>query len=138
MSYKINELVCGMEAELIIVIQIDDIEKFAECTGDTSPIHLDEEYAKKTRFKGRIAHGMLLGGYISRLLGTMMPGEGTIYLEQTLKFLKPVYPEDKITIKGKVIEIVEEKNVCSIETTCINQYGKMIAKGMAKVMPPKE
>ena len=98
---------------------------------------MNEEYAKNTFFKGRIAHGMLSAGLISAVLGVHMPGPGTIYLSQTLNFLAPVRMGDTITATGKVVEMIPEKNRVKIETICTNQDGTVVTKGEAVVMPPK-
>ena len=113
------------------------IKGFAEATGDNNPIHLDEAYAKGTLFKARVAHGMLQAGILSGILGMKFPGIGTIYLSQTLKFTKPVYIGDQITIRLKVLEINTEKNRLRLETVCNNQEKNAILIGEALVMPPK-
>jgi len=88
-------------------------------------------------FKGRIAHGMLSAGYISTVLGMHLPGPGTIYLSQELKFTAPVKFGDTITATVEVIEKLEEKNRLILETICTNQKGDIVVKGKAVVMPPK-
>jgi 3-hydroxybutyryl-CoA dehydratase len=112
------------------------IERFAQATGDHNPIHLDENYAKGTIFKTRVAHGMLQAGILSGILGTRFPGVGTIYLFQTLKFLKPVFIGDEITFRLRVVELLKEKNRARLETVCINQRGETVLTGEALVMPP--
>jgi 3-hydroxybutyryl-CoA dehydratase len=114
------------------------ITGFAEATGDRNPIHLDEDYARGTLFKARIAHGMLLAGILSGILGMEFPGIGTIYLAQSLKFTKPVFIGDAITFRLKVIDIDIDavKNRLRIETVCTNQEGKTVLTGEALVMPP--
>ena len=113
------------------------IKGFAEATGDNNPIHLDEAYAKGTLFKTRIAHGMLLAGILSGILGMEFPGIGTIYLSQTLKFAKPVFIGDMITFRLKIIEINMEKNRLRLENACTNQEEKTVLIGEAIVMPPE-
>ena len=113
------------------------IENFARATGDSNPIHLDETYAKGTIFKTRVAHGMLLAGVLSGILGMEFPGIGTIYMSQTLKFTKPVFIGDTITFHLNVLEINTEKNRLRIETVCNKSGGDMVLKGEALVMPPK-
>ena len=115
----------------------DEIKLYAEASGDYNPIHLDEEYAKETIFKTRVAHGMLSAGVLSGILGTEFPGVGTIYLSQTLKFMRPVFIGDEITFKLKVLELIQEKNRIRIETVCVNQTGKIVVSGEALLMPPK-
>jgi 3-hydroxybutyryl-CoA dehydratase len=112
------------------------IKGFAEATGDNNPLHLDEAYAKGTLFKTRVAHGMLLAGILSGILGMEFPGIGTIYLSQTLKFTKPVFIRDMISFRLKVLEVNKEKNRLRLETLCTNQEGQTVLTGEALVMPP--
>lgn len=112
----------------------DDIETFAKVTGDNNPVHLDEEYAKESMFKKRIAHGMLSAGLISKVIGTQLPGYGTIYLNQSLNFKKPVYIGDTITTVVTVSKITLEKNILILDTHCKNQNDKVVLDGHATVM----
>ena len=114
-----------------------DVYLFAGITGDLNPAHINQVASEKTMFKGRIAHGMLSAGFISAVLGMYLPGPGTIYMGQELKFTAPVRIGDTITATGTVSELNVEKNVAKIETICTNQDGKVVVKGMATVMPPK-
>jgi 3-hydroxybutyryl-CoA dehydratase len=116
----------------------DDIELFAKATGDFNPVHLDQAYAEKTIFKGRIAHGLLSVGILSTILGNILPGHGTIYLSQEVKFLAPVKIGDTITARVEVLELIPEKNRAKFKTTCINQEGKIVVDGTAWAMPPKK
>ena len=111
-----------------------DIALFAGATGDTNPFHFDDEYASKGRFKKRIAHGMLVTGYISTVLGTILPGPGTIYLSQSLKFVNPVYIGDTITAIAEVLKIKENKPIVTLRTDCINQRGEKVVEGEAVVL----
>ena len=120
-----------------VAVTAEMIERFAEATGDRNPLHLDEDYAKKTVFKTRVAHGMLSAGILSGILGTEFPGVGTIYMSQTLKFMRPVFIGDEITFKLKVLELIQEKNRIRLETVCVNQKGDTVVTGEALVMPPK-
>ncbi len=133
----INEINMGDEASFSKTISETDIYLFAGITGDFNPAHVDETFAQKTFFKTRIAHGMLSAGFISTILGTLLPGPGTIYMGQSLKFRAPVRIGDTITAKAKVIEINKEKNRIKLETTCTNQDGKVVVDGEALVSPPK-
>jgi len=112
------------------------VNSYAEITGDSNPAHLDEEFAKGTVFKGRIAQGILSAGLISAVIGTRLPGSGTIYLSQTLRFTAPVRLGDAITAMVEVIDIDIEKNRATLHTTCVNQDGKMVIDGEANVMLP--
>ena len=127
-----KQLLVGMKAELTKKITDEDIIKFSEVSEDRNPLHLDEEYAKKTIFKERIAHGMLSASLISAVLGNKLPGEGSIYLEQNLKFIKPVFLGDVITARVEIIE-VKDKNI-TLETNCYNQNNKVVLSGKAKIL----
>jgi 3-hydroxybutyryl-CoA dehydratase len=134
---SIDELKAGDSAEWSRTVTEDDIKLFAEATGDFNPIHLDQAYAEKTFFKGRIAHGLLSLGYISTVLGNILPGHGTIYLSQEVKFLAPVRIGDTITARVEVIELNPGKSRVKFKTICFNQEGKTVVDGAAWVMPPQ-
>jgi 3-hydroxybutyryl-CoA dehydratase len=114
-----------------------DIYLFAGVTGDLNPAHIDEAYAQGTFFKTRIAHGMLSAGFISAVIGTRLPGPGTIYMQQSLKFLAPVRIGDTITATVEVIEKIEEKKRVRLKTACANQDGVAVLDGEALVSPPR-
>jgi len=133
-----KEIKIGDFAENTKTISECDVYLFAGITGDLNPAHTNEVAASKTMFKGRIAHGMLSAGLISAVLGMKLPGPGTIYMGQTLKFTAPVKFGDTITARAEVIERNEEKNRLKLKTTCVNQNGKVVLDGEALVMPPKE
>ena len=137
MRYVISELYVGQSAEFTKTISESDEYLFAGITGDLNPAHTNQVASEKTMFKGRIAHGMLSAGFISTVLGMYMPGPGTIYMGQELKFTAPVRIGDTITATGTVVELNVEKNRCKIETVCTNQDGKVVTTGVATVMPPK-
>jgi 3-hydroxybutyryl-CoA dehydratase len=131
---KLDILEIGDTATYRRTVSYADIALFAAATGDTNPFHFDEEYAKKSRFGQRIAHGMLSTGYISTVLGTILPGPGTIYLSQKLQFKSPVFVGDTITAIAKVKEIREDKPLVTLQTDCINQKGEKVVEGEALVM----
>ena len=110
------------------------IRKFAEVSGDFNPIHLDEEFAKATRFGKRIAHGMLSGAFISAVLGNEFSERKIVYLSQTMKFVAPVFIGDTVTATGTITNIREDKNIVTLETVCTNQNGQTLVKGEAAVM----
>ena len=112
----------------------EDVKTFASVTGDHNPVHLDEDYAKDTMFKRCIAHGMLSAGLISKVIGTQLPGYGTIYLGQTLNFKKPVYIGDTITTVVSIKKINTEKKILILDTYCKNQKDKVVLEGEATVM----
>jgi len=133
----INELNVGDRAEFIKTVSESDVYLYAGVTGDFNPAHINEPYAEKTFFKTRIAHGMLPAGFISAILGTRLPGPGTIYMGQTLKFRAPVLLGDTITASAEVMEIIADKNRVRLKTTCQNQDGVVVLDGEAVVSPPK-
>ena len=124
----------GDTAEITKTIDEADIQEFAEVTGDHNPIHLDDEFAKTTRFGRRIAHGMLSASLISAVLANKLPGEGSIYLGQTLEFRAPVFPGDEVTARVIVKEIREDKPIVKLETVCVNQRDEVVIRGEATVL----
>lgn len=116
-----------------ILVTDEQVQLFAKCSGDYNPIHMDEAYAKTTRFGRRIAHGMLSGAFISRVLA-MRLGEHGIYLSQSLKFLKPVFIGDTVTVEVKVTAFREERQIGQLETLVKNQDGDTVVKGEATIM----
>ncbi|MGX7023255.1 MaoC family dehydratase [Vagococcus hydrophili] len=116
-----------------------DVDLFAQTTGDMNPAHTDEEYAKSSIFKTKIAHGMLGAGLISACLGMDLPGPGTIYLGQNLKFIHPIYFDDVIVAKVEVTKIIDKKKfiMAELHTTVVNQNGELLIDGTATVIPPK-
>ena len=133
----IEEINIGDVAEFSKTVTETDIILYAGITGDFNPVHIDKEYAEKTMFKSRIAHGMLSAGFISTLLGMHLPGPGTIYMKQELNFLAPVRIGDTLTARAEVKEIVESKKRVVIRTTCTNQNGTLVLDGEAVVIPPR-
>lgn len=133
----ILELNVGDYAESTKRIEDKDVVMFSEVSGDKNPVHLDEEYASTTRFKHRIAHGHLVSSLFSALLGTELPGEGSIYLGQDIRYLKPVYLNDEIKAVVKVVELDTTRNRVKLETSAYNQNNEMVISGMAEIMPPR-
>jgi 3-hydroxybutyryl-CoA dehydratase len=112
------------------------VRRFAEATGDRNPIHLDAEYAARTRFGDRIAHGMLVASYISAALAEDLPGPGTVYLGQTLRFVRPVRIGDEVTVRLEIIEIIRQRSRARISTVCVNQSDEVVIDGEATVLLP--
>lgn len=131
---EFEKLEIGMSECLGKTITEADILNFAGVSLDVNPLHLNEEYAKKTMFKRRIAHGIIGAGLISAVIGTKLPGEGTIYLSQNLKFIAPVKIGDTITAKVEIVELNQEKKKVGLKTTCTNQNGVLVIDGEAKVL----
>lgn len=113
-----------------------DVYAFAGVSGDFNPAHINETYAKETMFKGRIAHGVLSVSFISTVIGTLLPGPGSIYLSQEVKFVKPVYFNDTITATCTVTKIIEEKRRLFLDTVCTNQNGEEVITGSVVVYLP--
>jgi 3-hydroxybutyryl-CoA dehydratase len=124
----------GDTASLSKTISDDDIRAFAHVTGDHNPLHLDEAFAKRTRFGRRVAHGMLSASLISAVIANELPGQGSIYLGQTLQFVSPVFPGDTVTALVTVTSIREDKPILKLETICRNQHGEIVVKGEATVL----
>jgi 3-hydroxybutyryl-CoA dehydratase len=135
---SIHELKVGDSAQFSKTVTETDVNDFARVTGDFNPLHIDQAYAEKTIFKGRIAHGVLSLGLLSNVFGNMLPGPGTIYLSHEAKFLAPVRIGDTITARVEVIELIPEKNRARFKATCTNQNGQEVVTGTAWVMPSKK
>ena len=134
----IDALKVGDTAEFAKTVSESDVYLYAGVTGDLNPAHIDEAYAQSTFFKTRIAHGMLTAGFISAVIGTRLPGPGTIYMQQTLSFMAPVRMGDTITARVEVVEIVPEKKRARLKTVCVNQEGTVVLDGEALVSPPRD
>lgn len=132
----LEELKVGDTADLSRQVSQQDISAFVGAVGDTNPLHSDPAFAAGTRFKGVIAPGILTAGLISGVIGTRLPGSGTIYLSQDLRFHEPVRPGDTITARVEVIEIIQDRKRVRLKTTCSNQHGTVVVSGEALVMPP--
>ncbi len=132
-----SEIIVGQTATLVKQLTQNDITLFGYMSGDVNPAHFNHEYAKNTIFKGVIAHGMWGGSLISTVLGTKLPGPGTIYLAQSLKFSRPIYIGDEITVTVTVIE-KKEKNRLVLECKCVNQKNETVTSGIAEVIAPSE
>lgn len=132
------QLEVGQWAEMHKTVSESDVAGFAAISGDFNPVHMDEEAAAKSRFGGRIAHGMLSAGFISACLAMQLPGPGSIYLSQTLSFKRPVRLGDTITTRVEVIEWNPGKRRARLATTCRNQRDEVVIDGEALVMVPRE
>ena len=131
---KFEEIEVGQSAEFTKSISDEDVMSFAKITGDFNPVHVDEVTASNSRFGGRIAHGMLTAGLISAALAGKLPGPGSVYLSQTLRFTAPVRIGDIVTATVQVIEIAAAKRRVKLSTVCTNQRGEKVIEGEALVM----
>ena len=133
----IEELKVGDTAKFSKTVSESDVYLFAGVTGDLNPAHVSEEFAKDTFFKTRIAHGMLSASFISTVIGTMLPGPGSVYMRQEVSFLAPVKFGDTITAVVEVAEIIADKKRVRLKTYCINQEKTVVVDGEALVSPPR-
>lgn len=124
----------GQKAQFSKSISDEDIRLMAQITGDSNPVHLDDAFAESTRFKGRIAHGLFSAGLISATLGTKLPGPGTIYLKQSLEFLRPVKPGETLTAEVEILTWDPDKRTMTLATRCFNEVGKDVARGEASLL----
>lgn len=131
------DLEVGMKASFSKTLEERDLQLFAEVSGDRNPVHLDPEFAAHSIFKTRVAHGMLSGALISAAIACKLPGPGSIYLGQQLKFLKPAKLEDTLTVELEVLEKLPKLTV-RIATKVINQAGEVLVEGEAEVLAPRK
>src|SRR3712207_3618923 len=131
-----RELEVGQTADFTKTVTEADVVMFAGITGDLNPAHVDQVWAEASRFGGRIAHGMLSAGFISTVLAMKLPGPGTIYLQQSLRFTKPVKIGDTVTARVEVLETIPQKRRVRLATTVANHHGETVIEGEAVVMVP--
>jgi 3-hydroxybutyryl-CoA dehydratase len=131
---RIDEIHVGDSAEMAKTVTESDIVLFAGVTGDFNPVHIDAVAAEKSMFGGRIAHGVLSAGFISAVLAMRLPGPGSIYLSQTLRFTKPVRIGDTVTARVEVLEVIPAKRRIRLKTVCRNQKSETVVEGEALVM----
>ncbi len=136
-GYFFEDLAIGMSASFAKTVTEADIAAFAGLSGDFNPVHVNEEFAKTTMFKGRIAHGMLSAAFISTVLGMRLPGPGCIYVAQSLKFKAPVHIGDTVTARVEVLSTAPEKKFVTLKTTC-SVAGKIVIDGEATLMVPSK
>ena len=137
-NFTFDELAQGQTASYTKTVTEQDIQLFAVVSGDVNPVHLDSDYAATTPFKGRIAHGMLTGAIVSAAIALRLPGPGTIYLGQDLRFRLPVRPGDTLTVNLDVVELRAKRHQVSLNCQVFNQDEKLVASGVADVMAPTE
>jgi 3-hydroxybutyryl-CoA dehydratase len=137
MGKTIEELQVGDTARFSKTVSESDVYLFAGVTGDLNPAHVNEDYARNTFFETRIAHGMLSASFISTVIGTMLPGPGTIYMRQEVSFLAPVKFGDTVTAVVEVAEVIAEKKRVRLKTYCVNQDNTTVVDGEALVSPPR-
>ena len=129
-AVKFSELEVGMKGEYSKKITQDDLDKFISICNDVNPIHVDAEFAKNAKFKDKIAHGILVSSLISTVVGTKMPGPGSVWLDQSLKFLLPVHVNDTITAISEILVKINERQQVIVRTTCVNQNNEVVIEGV--------
>ena len=137
-NFTYEELTIGQTASMTRQVTADDVKAFALVTHDYNPVHLDNEYAEQSQFKGVIAHGMWTAGLLSALIGTKFPGLGTIYLNQSLSFRRPVHIGDTLTATLTVKSKDDSKKWVVLDCQVTNQDGKAVVTGEAQVIPPTQ
>lgn len=130
---KIDELYVGQSSSMSKRFSLEDVKAFAGLSQDNNPVHLDKEYAEKSVFQNRIVHGFLSGSLFSAIIGTQLPGNGSIYLGQTLNFKKPVYHDQLITATVTIMEIRKDKPIVKLSTVCKNEQDDVVIDGEAIV-----
>ena len=130
-----DEVAVGDVAEVAYTVTAETIREFVTASGDDNPIHSDAAFAAGTRFGRVIAPGMLTGSFVSSVIGTRLPGPGTIYLSQSFRFLRPVYVGDRVAARVEIVERVTERNRLRLRTTCVNDGGELLLEGEAWVLP---
>ena len=137
-NYTYDEITIGQTATYSKLIEARDIQLFAAVSGDVNPVHLDAAFAATSQFGGCIAHGMLSGAIISAAIAMELPGPGTIYLGQTLRFSLPVKPGDTLTVHLQVTEKKDKRRMVTLDCKVFNQHDKLVLSGIAEVMAPGE
>ena len=133
-GYFFEDLAIGMSADFRRVIGDAEMRLFADLTGDTNPLHFDDEFAERSRFGGRIVHGMCTAALISTVIGTRMPGPGCIYLSQSLRFTAPVRPGDEVVARAVVDRLIPERRRVEFETTCsVGEQTVLAGRALAQV-----
>ena len=133
-EYSFDELTIGQKATFTKKIDEQLVDDFAKLSGDLNPLHMNEEYAKNTKFGKRVCHGMLLASFLSQLVGMYLPGKNSLYFSQSLNFRNPCFVNDEITIEGEIIEKKSSINFITLKTTIHNQNDICLVDGIGKVI----
>jgi 3-hydroxybutyryl-CoA dehydratase len=134
LQYTFDSINIGINHEFKIIISEKLVSDFSIISGDFNPLHMDENYAAKSKFKKRVCHGMLLASFFSRLVGMYLPGKNALYFSQTLNFVSPSFINDSITVKGEIIDKSDATKIVTVKTSIVNQKNELILDGEAKVM----
>lgn len=133
-EYTFEQIKIGDTVKFTEKISKSRLDSFANLSGDYNPLHMDENYAKSTKFKKQVCHGMLLASFFSKLVGMYMPGKNALYFSQTLNFQAPCYVEDEITVKGEVIGKSDSTRLVTLKTIIHNHAGTCLVDGVAKIL----
>jgi len=133
-SYDINSIEIGLKKQFNVTITESMLDNFAQLSGDYNPLHMDNDYAKSTKFKKRVVHGMLLSSFFSRLVGMYLPGKNALYLTQSLKFPSPCFIDDEIIVEGEIISKSSSTKIITLKTQITNKSGENLVLGEAKVL----
>jgi 3-hydroxybutyryl-CoA dehydratase len=133
-DHKLEEIEIGQKRKFSVKITESLVNEFAKVSGDYNPLHVDEQYARSTKFGKRVCHGMLLGSFFSKMVGMHLPGKNALYFSQTLNFKLPCFINDEFTVEGEVLEKSLASRMLTIKTVIYNQDGKCLVDGIAKVM----
>ena len=134
LEYTFDSINVGINHEFKITVTEKLVSDFSVISGDFNPLHMDENYATKTKFKKRVCHGMLLASFLSRLVGMYLPGKNALYFSQVLNFVSPCFINDVIRVKGEIIDKNYATKIITVKTSIVNQKNKLILDGEAKVM----
>tara|TARA_X000001036_G_scaffold235546_1_gene219847 strand:+ start:23 stop:445 length:423 start_codon:yes stop_codon:yes gene_type:complete len=134
LEYSFDEIEIGLNHNFEIIITKKLIEDFAKISGDFNPLHMNEQYSKKSKFGRRICHGMLLSSFFSKLIGMYLPGKNALYFSQNLNFMEPCFMDDKIFVRGEVVDKSESTRMIKIKTTIKNEEEKILIEGIAQVL----
>ena len=134
LEYTFDSISVGISHEFEIIVTEKLVSDFSVISGDFNPLHMDENYATKTKFKKRVCHGMLLASFLSRLVGMYLPGKNALYFSQILNFVSPCFINDIITVKGEIIDKNYATKIITVKTSIVNEKNELILDGEAKVM----
>ncbi len=134
LEHTFDDLFVGQKISFSKKIDESLLNDFAKISGDFNPLHMDDKYAKNTKFGKRVCHGMLLASFFSQLVGMKLPGKNSLYFSQTLNFRNPCFVDDEISVEGEIIEKKSSIKLISIKTVISNQEGKCLIDGVAKVI----
>jgi len=133
-KFSFEELSIGQKENFTMKISKSLIDDFAKISGDTNPLHMDDQYAKVANFDSRVCHGMLLSSFFSRLIGMYLPGKNALYFSQTLNFQNPCYVDDEIIVEGEIINKSNSTKIIDINTKILHKNGKCLVDGNARVI----